>query len=296
MKTNGKTAKPNKPFVPSGAPVAKSKNESIGKDKKPFKGFQVDNPNYSELDWLDGPAPNEPVLVPAPSQKPGAIRKVKLHGFSNVMEHNAPTDALNADFEAEEQKARERAAFGGEPKHEETQELNEIRYSPSLKIRTAPSVRMMPHEQVSEAGSSDAGKEAAWPEDIQEERIGESLYGSYFAAAKRGGSAAAVKERPSLQRTTFAGGSKLKQAGHELQHGAVPFDFKDRSRVDVIIRLEKPFQDAGYSLACSMDVPFCHAVVRAKLGAEAVVTLIRTQEEGNSKGRLDWIAAGRPAH
>lgn len=45
----------------------------------------------------------------------------------------------------------------------------------------------------------------------------------------------------------------------------------------------------------ALDIPFCHAVVRAKLNSEAVVTLIRTQEESNSRGRLDWVAAGKAA-
>ncbi|WP_176444764.1 WIAG-tail domain [Paenibacillus herberti] len=296
MKTNGRAAKISKPFVPSGAPYApKGKNDSSGRihEKKQSRPmFQVDNPMYSELDWLNGADEPEQPEVPVTSRKSGAIRKVKLHGFAAVAE--APLEAQRAE---EEDNILSKMDFHATTDATERPDLKEFHFSPSLQIKTSPTTRLLPRDQLAEewsdgGGNGESGRfrgTVSIPSSVKE-----NLQPKYMAPESR-----TIPEIPQLKNEVFNGRSSLTQEKQpmdvrELQHGTIPFDFRDRNRVDIIIRLQTPFQDAGYSLACSLDVPFCHAVVRAKLGAEAVVTLIRTQEEGNTKGRLDWIAAGKP--
>ncbi|MGN7457413.1 WIAG-tail domain [Paenibacillus pasadenensis] len=304
MKTNGKPGKASRPFVPGGAPSAKGKAATDSRPRprrvsRPM--YQVDHPDYSELEGL-GESPS----VDSPHQdtdgrRPGGIRRVKLHGFAAVAspleggleaeEFGAREDESEGEGEGEPQR-RSRAAFerAGEGDGElarpsaesepdfhassrsaaEWARLEEVRFSPALKIRTSPTVRLLP-QAMPGGGTPEAGADVRSAPPA--------------AAAAQGG--------PGVSQA----GAELAQGpvadGSELQFGTVAFDFKERSRLDLILPLQQPFRDTGYSLACSLDVPFCHAVVRAKLGAEAVVTLIRTQEEGNSRGRLDWIAAGR---
>ncbi|SDS10273.1 hypothetical protein SAMN05444162_0737 [Paenibacillaceae bacterium GAS479] len=303
MKTNGRSSKISKPFVPNGAPYSpKGKNDSSGRiseKKQSLPMFQVDNPVYSELDWLNGMDNTEQPELPVTAPKPGAIRKVKLHGFAAMAE--APQEAQRGNRFGEEREAEDDSFsemdFHAARAAAERPDLKEFHFSPSLQIKTSPTARLLPRDQLAEEWKDEAGNgesnrfrgTVGIPSSVKE-----NLQPKYIAPENR-----TIPELPELKNEVFPGRSSLTQEKQrmdvrELQHGTIPFDFRDRNRVDIIIRLQTPFQDAGYSLACSLDVPFCHAVVRAKLGAEAVVTLIRTQEEGNTKGRLDWIAAGKP--
>lgn len=283
MKTNGKPGKASRPFVPSGAPAAKGKaaSDSRPRPKRASRPmYQVDHPDYSELEGL-GESPAEESQGPAAEgARPGGIRMVKLHGFAAAA---IPTDErLVGEQGLGAGKAEDEPEFlasSGDGAASEWARLKEIRFSPALKIRTSPTVRLLPQEAPSqETPDSGAGAPSA-----KEEADGASaaeLLSVELDAERAGTQASGRLAEPAAD-------------GSELQFGTVSFDFKERSRLDLILPLKQPFRDTGYSIACSLDVPFCHAVVRAKLGAEAVVTLIRTQEEGNSRGRLDWIAAGR---
>ncbi|ASS68975.2 MULTISPECIES: WIAG-tail domain [unclassified Paenibacillus] len=255
MKTNGRPAKGSKPYVPGGAPLApKARSQQGGKGKQSSRPlYHYDNPNISEIDWLDDiPAP---VRVPLEAKESG-VPKVKLHGVAlERVSDTLPWAGTEPEAEFKPSAPAEAALSGYREQREEIlaekdrpgYDVSEIRYSSALSVRAPGPARLLPRQALAE----EIGP--ASPDDAARETV----------------------------------------KGACVQHGTIPFAFRDRARIDLIIPLQTPFLDSGYSFVCSLDVPHCHAVVRAKLTAEAVVTLIRTQEEGNARGRIDWIAAGR---
>ncbi|MGU3470779.1 WIAG-tail domain [Paenibacillus sp. D51F] len=251
MKTNGRPAKGSKPYVPGGAPLApKARSQQGGKGKQSSRPlYHYDNPNISEIDWLDNiPAP---VRVPLEA-KEGGVPKVKLHtvapeSVSNTLLWDGKEPEAEFKPSAPSEADAALSSCGDKPEELAGYDVSEIRYSSALSVRAPGTARLLPRQSL----AADVGPAS------RDDGAGESMKG----------------------------------AG--VQHGTIPFAFRDRARIDLIIPLQTPFMDSGYSFVCSLDVPHCHAVVRAKLTAEAVVTLIRTQEEGNARGRIDWIAAGR---
>ncbi len=257
MKTNGRPAKGSKPYVPGGAPTApraRSQQGSKGKQSsRPL--YHYDNPNVSEIDWLDDiPAP---VRVPLEAKESG-VPKVRLHGVAlESVSDTLPWAGTEPEAEIKPSSPSEAGAalssIGDQPEKLLAEkdllgyDVSEIRYSSALSVRAPGTARLLPRQALAADVEPASRDDGAW----------ESIKGAC------------------------------------VQHGTIPFAFRDRARIDLIIPLQTPFMDSGYSFVCSLDVPHCHAVVRAKLTAEAVVTLIRTQEEGNDRGRVDWIAAGR---
>ncbi|MGK9250678.1 WIAG-tail domain [Paenibacillus humicus] len=257
MKTNGRPAKGSKPYVPGGAPLApKARSQQGGRGRQSSKPlYHYDNPNISEIDWLD----DIPASIRVPlAAKESRVPKVRLHGVAlESVSDTLPWAGTEPEAEFKPSAPSDADAslsrIGDQPeelpaeKEQPGYDVSEIRYSSALSVRAPGTARLLPRQAL----AADDGP--ASPDD--------------------------------------EAGQSPKGAG--VQHGTIPFAFRDRARIDLIIPLQTPFMDSEYSFVCSLDVPHCHAVVRAKLTAEAVVTLIRTQEEGNARGRIDWIAAGR---